>query len=167
MDFAAEYEVRLEMSRASAWQKLRDLSLAHNYVPGVIRTELTTAEHSGVGASRRVYQSATRGLDETVIEWVDGQGFLIRLHQGNEGAPAPFSEASFRYWLEDTTDGNSTMQLTLSYTVRWGALGRVLQRLVLGKAIRGTVRDVALCLREFYQSGVPVDAQRLRELRGR
>ena len=120
MNNAAEYRVTIAMPRARAWEKLRDLGLAHNYVPGLVRTEITTGARTGVGASRRVYQSETRFLDETVIDWGEGHGFVIRLHRGNNGAPAPFSEATFRYWLDDAEDGNTSLCTTLAYTVRWG-----------------------------------------------
>lgn len=165
MNNAAEHRVIIAMPRARAWEKLRDLGLAHNYVPGLVRTEITTGVRTGVGASRRVYQSETRFLDETVIDWGEGHGFVIRLHQGNKGAPAPFSEATFRYWLDDAEDGNTSLCTTLAYTVRWGLLGRLLDRLVLAKAIRSSTRDVAICLKDFYERGVALDPTRLRELK--
>ena len=37
-------EVVLDMPRSQAWNKLRDISLAHNYVPGIVKTEIVS-EH--------------------------------------------------------------------------------------------------------------------------
>lgn len=165
MDSTATHSVVIGMPRAAAWARLRDLSLAHNYVPGLVRSEITTAVGEGVGASRRVYQSPTRSIDETVTEWVDGQGFLIRLHRGERGAPAPFASATFRYWLEDQDAQHTRLTTTLAYTVRWGALGRWLDRKLLGNAVRRNVRDVAICLKDFYERRKPVDKARLHELR--
>lgn len=164
MDSSATHSVVIGMPRAIAWSRLRDLSIAHNYVPGLVGTEITTALREGVGASRRVYQSATRSIDETVTEWVDGHGFLICLHRGERGAPPPFANATFRYWLEDEGEERTRLTTTLAYTVRWGALGRWLDRRVLGPAVARNVRDVAICLKDFYEHGKPVDKARLREL---
>ena len=91
METTLSHSVVIEMPRAAAWSRLRDLTLAHNYVPGLVKTEVTTALREGVGASRRVYQTQARWIDETVTEWADGQGFLIRLHRGDQGAPPPFA----------------------------------------------------------------------------
>ncbi|MFT6277144.1 MAG: hypothetical protein ACJAZ0_003256, partial [Halioglobus sp.] len=80
----------LSMSRADAWGNLQDLTIAHHYVPGIIKTEITTEQKTGVGASRRVYQSTDTYLNETVIEWNQGNGFLLHLFKDNGDAPFPF-----------------------------------------------------------------------------
>ena len=82
-------QIALEMPREQAWEKLRDLSLAHNYVPGIVRTAIVSEQAEGVGASRYVYRNAKSYIQETVEEWSEGDGFLIRLHRGDKPAP-PF-----------------------------------------------------------------------------
>ena len=74
----------LNMPIEEAWSKLQDFSLAHNYVPGIIKTEITTTKKNGLGASRKVYQSPKRALEETIVEWNEGTGFPIRLHKGDK-----------------------------------------------------------------------------------
>jgi hypothetical protein len=164
MPSVAEYRVVIPLPRAAAWEKLSDLTLAHNYVPGLVRTEICSFAATGIGASRRVYRTETSWLQETVTEWREGHGFTIRLHLG-EQAPPPFREATFRYWLDDAPGGHTQLTTTLSYTPRWGALGALLDRLALARGIRGMVRDVALSLKDFYMTGVPVTRARLTQLR--
>ena len=48
----------IDIPVSKAWEKLRDLSLAHNYVPGIVKTELVSEQREGVGASRYVYRNA-------------------------------------------------------------------------------------------------------------
>ena len=48
-------EIIIDLSQTKAWQRLRDLTLAHNYVPDVVRVEITTEKKEGVGASRKVF----------------------------------------------------------------------------------------------------------------
>ena len=165
MQTSLSHSVVINMPRAEAWTRLRDLSLAHNYVPGLVGTEIRTALREGVGASRRVYQTPERGIDETVVEWSEGEGFLIRLHRGDKGAPPPFAQASFRYWLEDVDADHTRLVTTLAYTPRWGALGRWFDRKVLRKAVGDNVRAVARGLKDFYERGIAVDAARHAELR--
>ena len=165
MNHSADYTLLLDMPREQAWERLRDLSIPHNYVPGVTRTEITTASSGGVGASRRVYMSDTRYLDETVIEWVDGHGFVIRLHNADAGPPSPFTEATFRYWLEDEGPDQTRLTNTLSYSVRWGVLGKLLNRLVMAGPVRANLRGGALGLKDFYHTGIAITPERLEELK--
>ncbi|MBM3594894.1 MAG: hypothetical protein FJX31_03660, partial [Alphaproteobacteria bacterium] len=74
--------VHIHMPREQVWEKLRDLSLAHNYVPGVTAVRIDTTQREGVGTSRTVTIKNGSQLQETVEEWTDGHGFLIRLHKG-------------------------------------------------------------------------------------
>ena len=165
MSSEATARVVMNVPRDQAWEKLRDISQAHNYVPGIIKTEVTTSKTEGVGASRKVYQSETKGLDETVIEWNEGQGFLIRLHRGEEGAPPPFKDASFRYRIEDAGNGQTALTTSLIFTMRWGAFGDFLHRRLLAGIFRTTIRDVALSMKAYYESGEPTTPAKLKQIK--
>jgi Polyketide cyclase / dehydrase and lipid transport len=159
-------KVIININRVDAWCKLRDLSKAHHYVPGLVKTEFNTAIKEGIGASRRVFQSESKGIDETVTQWEDGSGFLIRLHRGDKGPPPPFKEAYFRYWLEEgAKDGTTQLTTTLTYTMRMGFLGSLLEKLILKKAFHAVIRDVAISLKQFYETGQPVTPKRLKEIK--
>lgn len=164
MTRAVSYQTRIALPRAACWEKLRDLSVAHHYVPGLVRVEVTTPDAEGVGASRRVYRKAGDWVDETVEEWQEGRGFLIHLHRGENGRPPLFRKAWFRYALDDGPDGDTVFTATLSYVMPWGRLGGWLER-VLRKAFRSTVRDVALAMKDYYETGLPVSPARLREIK--
>ncbi|MBP9034296.1 MAG: SRPBCC family protein [Pseudomonadales bacterium] len=150
----AEASIELAMPRARAWEILSDIGIAHRYVPGLVRTEIRSAHTRGIGATRRVYRAKGEGLDETVIEWVDDHGFLLRLQQPDGSAPAPFATASFRYWLDDVPGraGRARMTITLDYEPRWGAAGRLLDRLLLHRAIVKMQQQLAERIRTYYES---------------
>lgn len=157
----ARYTIYLDMPREKAWEKLRDFTLAPNYVPGVDAVEITTEKKEGVGASRRVLP---KRMDETVVEWNEGYGFLLRLHNGDNGPPAPFREAGFRYAMEDA--GNRTkFTMALMYTMRMGGFGRLLDKLFVGRFVMGAVRDVAISLKYFFETGEPVTPAILKQLK--
>jgi hypothetical protein len=165
MDHSHSYSLEMPLPLDAAWLRLRDLGVAHHYVPGLTGTEITTALKEGVGASRRVHQTGGGWIDETVTSWTEGHGFDIRLHRGEEGMVAPFREASFRYWLEDAGASRTRLVLTLSYSLRWGMFGTLLERLAMGRGVTGNLRDVALGLREYYLTGNTVTPERRAELK--
>ena len=73
-------QILIDIPLSQAWAKLRDISLAHNYVPGIVKTVIVSKQAEGVGASRYVYRNEKSYIQETVEEWQEGKGFLIRLH---------------------------------------------------------------------------------------
>lgn len=162
MGHIAVYNATAKIPAEQAWEKLKDLSLAHNYVPGITKCEITTAKKEGVGASRRV-SGPQQALDETVTEWNEGRGFTIRLHNGDKPAK-PFRAAQFVYRI-DKID-NKSCKLTCTMTYELGGLMSLLHSLFLGNLIRGNIRDVALSMAYFYETGKKPskdDVKRLRE----
>ncbi len=152
-------QVVIDMPRHQAWDRLRDISLAHNYVPGIIRTKIVSEQAEGVGASRYVYRNAGSYIQETVVEWHEGQGFLIRLHRGDRPAP-PFRNAWFRYQLEDEGRDRTLFTASLEYELPWGALGVWLEK-KMEKTVRSTIRDVAIAMKLYYETGQPTTAAAL------
>lgn len=161
-DVESEYETSLtarshiELPLELAWQNLRDLTLAKHYVPGVVDVEITTERAEGVGASRRIHKDDGSTMDETVVDWREGEGFAFRFHRGANGPPAPFERAGFVYALRPDGTG-CEVTTTLSYTVRWGATGRLLDRLLLRRQIQAEVETIASGLARYYESEAETD----------
>jgi hypothetical protein len=160
----ASAEITIKIPRDKAWELLQDFSIAHNYVPGVIKTEITTELKQGTGASRKVYQTETKAIDETIEEWNEGYGFQIRLHRNTNGPPLPFKQAWFRYSIADD-DINTRLNTSLIYRVRWGIIGRVLDRALLHRIIKGKIRDVAFAMKLYYETGERVTPEKLRQIK--
>ena len=152
---AAESEIELELSADQAWEKMRDFSAAINYVPGLTGLDITTEAREGVGASRRVYQGKRIVLDETVTEWLDGEGFTIRLHRGEKGPLPPMREAWFDYRLVQR-DGRVFLHNCMRYELGLGFLGRWLDRVGVNGTVTTMVRDITLAQKLFYEGGQKV-----------
>jgi len=54
MGHIATSNIMCNISAEKAWEKMRDISKAHLYVPGLNNNKITTTQKEGVGASRRV-----------------------------------------------------------------------------------------------------------------
>lgn len=147
MPAVASHSVLLTLTVQQAWTRLRDLSLAPHYVPGLTGCQFHPGPHEGLDASRRVFRKGGQWLDESVVQWQDGQGFVLRLHKGH-GAPFPFREATFHYCLQ--AEGDVTRITTsMHYSLRGG---RLVERL-LGNAFIKVVRQIAENLKAYYETG--------------
>jgi len=148
MPAIASHSVLLDLSQPAAWAKLRDLSLAPHYVPGLTGCQFHPGPQEGVGASRRVLRKGGQYLDESVVQWQEGTGFVLRLHKGSNDSPFPFRQASFSYALH--AEGAATrITLQMSYSLRGGRLFEWL----LAKAFNNVVRQIAENLKAFYETG--------------
>lgn len=161
MDTKAVYTFHLDMPREKAWEKLRDLTLAPNYVPGVTGVQITTEKKDGVGASRCILP---KKMDETVVEWNEGYGFVLKLHKGEYGPPAPFKEACFIYSMKDD-ESRTEFTMALIYKMRMGVLGRLIDRLFINFYINGFIKDVGLSLKHFYETNEPVTPDILKNIK--
>lgn len=155
--------VHIALPREQAWEKLRDLTLAHNYVPGVKAIRIDTVQREGVGASRTVTMENGSEMQETVEEWTDGHGFLIRLHKGDKVAMPIFKRFYFRYRIDDDTDG-TVFSPAMIYETRFGPIGALLGK-VIHKAFLAAVNDIGLAMREYYMTGEKVTPERLKQLK--
>ncbi len=158
-------QVLIDVPQAEAWAKLRDISLAHHYVPGIVKTVVVSQQRQGVGASRYVYRNATSYIQETVEEWQDGSGFLIRLHRGHKSAP-PFKHAWFRYALAGHGATQTQLTVSLRYEMPWGRVGNWLGA-KLAKFVQATIADVALAMKLYYESGTPTTPAILKDYKAR
>ncbi|MGE8336461.1 SRPBCC family protein [Pseudomonas laurylsulfatiphila] len=148
MPAIASHSVFLDLTPQAAWTKLRDLSLAPHYVPGLTGCQFHPGPTEGLGASRRVLRKGGQYLDESVMQWQEGTGFVLLLHKGSNGSPFPFREASFSYALQ--AEGIATrITLQMHYSLRGGRLAEWL----LAKAFNKVVQQIAENLKAFYETG--------------
>jgi hypothetical protein len=146
-------DVLINVPLTEAWEKLKNISLAHNYVPGIVKTTIVSEQHEGVGASRYVYRNEKSYIQETVEEWREGTGFLIRLHKGDKPAP-PFRKAWFRYAFADNGSGQTQFTASLIYEMPWGRFGAWLGAR-MANFVQKTIADVALAMKLYYETGQP------------
>lgn len=165
MSTTVSAEAVINVPRNEAWSRLSDISLAHHYVPGIVNTTIVSDQAQGVGASRYVYRSEKSYIQETVEEWQEGTGFLIRLHRGDKPAP-PFRNAWFRYSLADHGEGQTLFTASLTYELPWGALGKWLGARMAG-VVQSTIADVALSMKLYYETGNPTTSTALKAEKAR
>lgn len=151
----------------ACWARMRDLTRARDYVPGLSDSVVTTAAKEGVGASRIVTHKQFGAMNESVIVWDEGRGMTLRLHKGDKPA-RPFAEAFFRYEFRPGRSGSGTgceIHTALTYRLPFGLLGQLLDWLFLRRIFRQNVVDAAVSLAENYRTDRPVPASELARLR--
>lgn len=135
-----------------AWVLLQDFSLPHNYVPNITRTEIVSQQLAGVGAHRRVYDKSGDYLEETIIEWREGEGFVIRLHDGDQPM-TPFERSEFSYSISASGASKTVIELALTFEMPWGGFGETLGDWVILPVMEKQLVLVAAGMKHFYETG--------------
>ncbi len=157
----ASVSVLIDISAEEAWGLLQDFSLAHNYVPGLTRTEIVSEQCTGPGAHRRVY-TGRRYLEETIIGWNEGSGYVLKLHKGARPMP-PLRLAEFEYELSANGSNQTRVQLDLRFIMPLGGLGQFLGARAMLPMVRKQLVLVAAGMKHFYETGEPAsDSDRKR-----
>lgn len=159
----ATYQVTIDIPCDKAWEIMQDLTVPHNYVPGLLRTEMHTEQKTGVGTSRRVFKKMM-ALDETVTQWNEGEGFTLRLHDGEKDKPLP--KSFFRYKIEAAGENKTLFTATMGYTFWLGALGQLIDGPIVFPIVKSQIRDVALAVKHYYETGLTptsADIKRLKQ----
>ena len=156
MGSKASHQLVINLPLEQTWAIMKDYTQAPNYVPDLTGCEIHEGPEQGVGASRRVFLSNGSHLDETVTQWQELQGFTIRLHKGDRGAPKPFKQASFIYRIEP--EGQTTrLTMTMDYSVKGGILARIIDKAFMNLIIRTTVARIAKNMKVYYETGTPTN----------
>ncbi|CAH0990781.1 hypothetical protein SIN8267_00880 [Sinobacterium norvegicum] len=146
--------VVVEQPIAEVWQQLQDFTVAHNYVPNIVDTQVVSEQLTGLGASRQVYNSDGSYIVETIIEWQPEQGFLLALEE--QGGPVkPFVFSQFRYALEGISSDQTWVSFTLYYQLPWGNLGEWLNRYLLVEYLQRSQPAIAAGFKYFYEQKQP------------
>ena len=159
-------ECPVDLDLAAAWQRLRDLSMPHMYIPGLTAVRFSGPQHEGVGTHRRVQFGRLPTMDETVTEWRAGEGMTLRLRLGDRGPLPPLREHFFDYGLAER-EGHVWLVNRMRYTVRFGLLGTLLDRLLLRRVIGRQLRNITLAQKLYYESGKRVTPAVLKAAKAR
>jgi hypothetical protein len=142
--YTARGSAAIDISSEEAWEKLKDLSLAPEYVPGVKSCEFITDSEEGVGTIRRVYPM---NMDEKVILWNEGSEIKLELSRKGKRSFFPFKSAVFDYRITDYEP--CILVLNLEYDPYLGAIGQLL----FGKSISKRIKKTAASMGKFYNNG--------------
>ena len=97
------------------------------------------------------------------IEWREGEGFVIKLHDG-DSPMAPFQRAEFNYQLSPAGPDATLIALSLTFEMPWGGFGETLGEWFILPMMEKNLVQVAAGMKHFYETGTPAtdeDRERL------
>jgi hypothetical protein len=123
------------------WEVLADIGSISVWNPSVEHSEKTSAGDVGEGATRRCELGGKNYLDEKVVLFEPHRRLTIRITDTN----LPFDSADIRFTLEPH-GGATIVMVSPSYKLKYGPIGRLLDKLMVGgqyrKGMRGLLRGL-------------------------
>jgi uncharacterized membrane protein len=135
------------------WRVLADLAAVQLYNPMVTSARLLGAQREGVGAARRCELRPKGWVEERVWEWIPERAL------GLEVAASEWPLVFMKWRTELEPHGASThVAQEMSYRVKFGPLGALMNVLVMRRKLDHGVRDVFAQLKRHVESAQASEA---------
>ena len=142
-------EVHIDAPKDRVWEILADLGGIKNYHPGVTDSYYNQGDKTGVGASRHCDLKPFGSVEETAIEWIEGESYTLLLHDGKR--VPPFKRATGRLAIQPNGSG-SVVTMELEYDLKFGLIGRLMDVLVVRSQFSKVVPAVLSGLRKYAET---------------
>jgi len=134
------YEVKSEIiintSASVAWDLLKDFGHVSNWAPSVTKSYYLGTQTSGIGTGRHCDIAGFGSIQEVITDWQEGKGFTYSV------TPlGPLAKSRSTWWLEHVDDQTTKLQVTFSYDLRYGLLGKILHKLVMRKKLEQSLPE--------------------------
>ena len=121
-------QTSISAPQARVWEVLADLGGIQEYNPNVSRSHWNSGPRGGVGSSRHCDFTAGGSIDETAVDWKEGESFTLELHDGIRMPPFRKAQGAFRL----APEGEATrVTVDLQYTMKYGPLGALMDRMLV------------------------------------
>jgi len=129
------------------WQTLADIGAIYKWNPGVRASHLTSKPEIGVGAARYCDLGGKNYLNETVVVWQPEKQLTMRITATN----MPFVSADIQFFLHADQEGKTAVIVSPQYQLKWGLLGRLLNKLYVEAAYKRGMEALLVGLKAYVE----------------
>lgn len=146
-NFSINKTVHIKTTKPKAWEVLKDFNNVYTWAPGVEESFGLTIKQAQVGAGRHCKLDGFGEIDEYVVEWNEGTGFVYDV------TPlGPLTNALSRWELLDN-GATTTLKVELNYDIRFGLLGKLMHKLIMRKKLEESLPDTLNALKTRIETG--------------
>ncbi len=139
----------MNASSSKIWGVLSDYSNIQAFHPRVQTVDQLSDSDRGLGAKRRCnFYDKTSAVEE-IIDWNEGQSFTVVITE----AAMPVVDATAIMGVNKIDEHRSQVFLELTYTPKWGILGKIIDVVMLRMAMRRIFSQVLKGLQHHVETG--------------
>jgi uncharacterized membrane protein len=143
-------EEKIDAPVEHVWNVLADIGGVHAWNPSVESSHLTSDQRAGVGTSRHCDLAGKRYVKEMAVDWDPHYRLTMRMVDTN----LPFTRADVRFMLRPAGKG-TIVTVSPDYEVRFGALGRLLDRALGERKYRTRMHALLAGLKNHVEAAGP------------
>lgn len=144
------------------WSVMRDFDNVFTWAPSVEASYGLNEKRYEVGAGRYCKLQGFGEIEEYVLEWNEGQGFVYDV------TPlGPLHNAISRWKIIPVAEHMCQLEVSFRYDIRFGPLGRLMHALIMRKKLEGSLPETLSALKLRVETGelcrphVPADTKSL------
>ncbi len=140
------HEILIAAPIESVWRAVGDLLAVQHYNPTVASVRYLSDQREGVGAGRRCDLRPKGWVEERIWDWSPPHG--IGLEVAASQWPIVFMK-----WKTELADerGATRVRQEMSYRMKFGPLGSLLDGLVMRRKLDRSVREIFESLKRFVE----------------
>ena len=131
------------------WDVLDDYAGVEKFSIGIDKSPLIGDKKTGLGAVRHCIFHDQTSLHEEIVEYKEHKSFKVVL--SNFTAPMKFMHAAFN--VEKISETSCKVAMNMDFEVKFGLLGKLLGKLVIGRLIKRVNEDLLLGLAYYTVTG--------------
>lgn len=151
-----KYEVKtsiiINTPTAVVWNVLKDFGNVSDWAPSVTKSYYLNAKTSGVGTGRHCDIEGFGSIQEYVTDWQEGKGFTYSV------TPlGPLAESNSSWWLSRIDDQTTELQVTFSYDIRFGLLGKILHKFIMRKKLEQSLPETVAATKKHVEANYKLE----------
>lgn len=141
------FAITIDAPIAKTWEVLGDFPNVYKWSPAVTASSAVPGHERGSDAVRVCEVPGFGTVDETVTDWTEGHGFTYEIV-----ATGPIKTA-VSDWRLRSEDGKTVADVAVNFKVRFGALGSVMDRLVMRRMMKRALVRTLAGLKYYVETG--------------
>ncbi|MDP6667667.1 MAG: SRPBCC family protein [Dehalococcoidia bacterium] len=143
-------EIKVNSTPERVWDVLSDFNGVAKWSPTVLTSERTTSNEQGMGAVRACEVSGLGDIEETVVDWKDGEYLTIDL---TPFGPMKFARST---WSIRSSDGVTIVRATVTLEAKFGILGKLMEKMIMRSKFSKVLGQSLEGLRHYCETGEKV-----------
>jgi len=145
--YAVNTSIVINATRRDIWSVLKDFDNVFKWAPGVTKSHAVGKTPLGVGHVRHCDIDGFGSIDETITYWEEDTGFEYTV------TPlGPLHQSSSRWTLKDAGQRTARLDITLTYSVRFGVFGKLLHALVMRKKLEASLQSTVSAVKKRVEA---------------
>lgn len=150
--FAVNTAIIINAPSSAVWDVLKEFGTVSEWAPTVSKSYYLNSKTSGIGTARHCDIQGFGGIQETVTDWQEGKGFTYSV------TPlGPLAASNSRWDISSINEQTSKLEVTLSYDIRFGILGKILHKLVMRKKLEQALPETLSATKKHVEKTYQLD----------